>query len=138
MCERHREAAGAELTPKLLTEQVDDIGLVVHNEDEDAHAGVSARLADELDSTPLRGSTIVNSVNCPASVATSIVPPCCFTMMSWLRERPRPVPSPAGFVVKNGSNILARTLSGIPLPLSRTRISTLSPRSRVATKRVGS
>jgi hypothetical protein len=25
-----------------------------------------------------------------------------FTMMSWVMERPRPVPSPAGFVVKKG------------------------------------
>ena len=27
------------------------------------------------------------------------------TTMSWLNERPRPVPSPAGFVVKKGLNI---------------------------------
>jgi hypothetical protein len=48
----------------------------------------------------LRGRTILISVNCPGCVSTSIVPPCCFTMMSWLIERPRPVPSPDGFVVK--------------------------------------
>ena len=35
----------------------------------------------------------MNSVNCPACVSTSILPPCCFTMMSWLIERPSPVPS---------------------------------------------
>src|ERR1700677_1603987 len=29
---------------------------------------------------------MVNSVNCPGSVSTSILPPCCFTMMSWLIE----------------------------------------------------
>src|SRR5690348_10559146 len=29
-----------------------------------------------------RGSTMMNSVNLPGSVATSIVPPCCLTMMS--------------------------------------------------------
>jgi hypothetical protein len=44
-----------------------------------------------------RGRTILISVNSPGRVSTSIVPACCFTMMSWLIERPRPVPSPVGF-----------------------------------------
>ena len=39
--------------------------------------------------------------------------------MSWLSDRPRPVPSPAGLVVKNGLNIFAFTSSGMPVPLSR-------------------
>ena len=39
-------------------------------------------------------------------------------------ERPSPVPSPAGFVVKNGSNIFSFTSGGMPVPLSRIRIST--------------
>ena len=38
----------------------------------------------------LRGRTILNSVNLPGSVSTAIVPACCFTMMSWLMERPEP------------------------------------------------
>lgn len=42
-----------------------------------------------------RGNTMVNSLNCPGSVATSMLPPCCLTMMSWVIERPSPVPSPA-------------------------------------------
>jgi hypothetical protein len=46
-------------------------------------------------------------------------------------------PSPAGFVVKNGSNIFSLTSAGIPVPLSRIRISTLSPRFLVAAVRVG-
>src|SRR6516165_8973906 len=48
----------------------------------------------------LRGRIILISVNSPGCVSTSIEPECCFTMMSWVIERPRPVPSPAGFVVK--------------------------------------
>ena len=44
----------------------------------------------------------MNWVKASGSVNTSIVPPCCLTTMSWLSERLRPVPSPAGFVVKNG------------------------------------
>src|ERR1700743_2664293 len=32
----------------------------------------------------VRGSTTRNSVNAPGSVSTSIEPPCCLTMMSWL------------------------------------------------------
>src|SRR5215469_12745605 len=43
-------------------------------------------------------------------------------------DRPRPVPSPAGFVVKNGLNILSLTSGGMPVPLSRILISTRSPR----------
>jgi hypothetical protein len=36
----------------------------------------------------------------------------------------RPVPSPAGFVVKNGLNISSLTSGGMPVPLSRIMIST--------------
>src|SRR5450631_1828101 len=43
-------------------------------------------------------------------------------------DRPSPVPSPTGFVVKNGLNIFSLTSSGMPVPLSRILISTLSPR----------
>ena len=69
----------------------------------------------------------MNWVKAPGSVDTSIVPPCCLTTMSWLSERPSPVPSPAGLVVKNGLNIFAFTSSGMPVPLSRMAISTLCP-----------
>src|SRR5262245_63120319 len=34
-------------------------------------------------------------------------------------DRPRPVPSPAGFVVKKGLNIFSLTSGGMPMPLSR-------------------
>src|SRR5258707_12931022 len=78
-----------------------DIGLVVDHKNQNAH--VSPRIVP--DKLLFLGRTIVNSVNCPGSVETSILPPCCFTMMSCVIERPRPVPSPAGFVGKNGFDI---------------------------------
>jgi len=34
--------------------------------------------------------------------------------------RPKPVPLPGGFVVKNGSKIRWRISAGMPLPVSRT------------------
>jgi len=76
-------------------------------------------------------------VNSPARLSTSIVPPCCWVTMSQLIERPSPVPSPVGFVVKNGWNSLSRISGGMPTPLSRSRISTASPRSKVDAVRVG-
>ncbi len=41
-------------------------------------------------------------------------------------DRPSPVPSPAGLVVKNGLNSFSFTSGGMPVPLSRIVISTLS------------
>src|SRR5258705_8558743 len=73
----------------------------------------------------VRGNTILNSVKSPGSVSTSMLPPCCFTIMSWLIDRPSPVPSPEGLVVKNGLNIFSLTSCEMPVPLSRIRISTL-------------
>src|SRR5208283_2264808 len=124
--ERHGEARGAQLLTELLAEKLGDVGLVVHDQDQRIHAA------------PARGRTRVNWVKAPGSVMTSMVPPCCLTTMSWLSDRPSPVPSPAGLVVKNGLNILAFTSSGIPVPLSRMAISTLVPRSRVEAVSVGS
>src|SRR5262249_32825649 len=60
-----------------------------------------------------RGRIILISVNSPGCVSTSIDPPCCLTTMSWQIERPRPVPSPAGLVVKKGLNIGCCPLSGV-------------------------
>src|SRR5262249_2001175 len=76
----------------------------------------------------LRGRIILISVYSPGCVSTSIDPECCFTMMSWVMDRPRPVPSPAGLVVKKGLNIFSLTSGGMPGPLSRILISTLSSR----------
>ena len=57
--------------------------------------------------------------------------------MSWLIDRPSPVPWPVGLVVKNGLKMRSRTSGGMPLPLSRIRTSTVSPRLRVVTVSVG-
>src|SRR5262249_1522651 len=84
-----------------------------------------------------RGKVTLISVNSPGRVSTSIEPPCCFTTMSWLMERPRPVPSPAGFVVKEGLNIFSFTSAEMPVPLSRMLICTRSPRFLVKAARVG-
>src|SRR6478672_4786895 len=88
--------------------------------------------------TAERGRIILISVNSPSCVSTSIEPACCLTIMSWLMERPRPVPSPVGLVVKNGLNIFSFTSGVIPVPLSRILISTRSPRFLVEAARVGS
>src|SRR5262249_23343164 len=85
-----------------------------------------------------RGKITLISVNSLGCVSTSIVPPCCLTTMSWLIDSPSPVPSPAGFVVKNGLKIFSLTSGGMPVPLSRIVISTRSPRFFVAAARVGS
>ena len=77
-------------------------------------------------------------MNLPGCVLTSIDPPCCLTTMSWLMERPRPVPSPAGLVVKKGLNIFSFTSGGMPVPLSRIVISMRSPRFLVVAVGVGS
>src|SRR5215204_4488620 len=134
LSELHREAPDPDILPEPLPKQQLDVGLVVDDEDQHAH-GLASSFAGEAAE---RGRTILNSVYSPGLVSTSIEPRCCFTTMSWLRESPRSVPSPAGLVVKNGSNIFSLTSGGMPVPLSRIRISTRSPRFRVAAKRVGS
>ena len=45
----------------------------------------------------------------------------------WTMLRPSPLPFPIAFVVKNGSNTLARTSSLIPVPVSLTATITYSP-----------
>ena len=55
----------ARLAAKVLTEQLGDIGLVIDNQDADAHASLPA-------AGPLRGRRIVNSVNSPGSLSTAI------------------------------------------------------------------
>src|SRR4029077_13836140 len=132
--EFHLETAGAQVAPELLPEQRLDVRLVIDDQDVKVHV-----LPPEVPPAGMtRGRVMMNSVNTPGSVFTSIVPPCCFTTISWLMDRPRPVPSPAGLVVKKGLNIFSFTSCGIPVPLSRMRISTLPPRFFVTALRVGS
>src|SRR6202043_4075796 len=130
----HGKPTCAEIAPKLLTEQQLYVRLIIDHEYEQIHPRPPDLLADAAP----RGRKIRNSVNSPGLVSTSIDPPCCLTMISWLSERPSPVPSPAGFVVKNGLNICSLTSGGMPVPLSRIRISMPSPRFLVVVVRVGS
>ena len=62
-------------------------------------------------------------------------PPCSRTM-PWLIESPRPVPSPSGLVVKNGSNTCAASASDIPGPSSATSTATPSSQRRARTTTV--
>src|SRR5262249_6319020 len=131
--ELHEETPGANVAAKLLAKQVFDVRFVVDHKD------VGVQFPCLPASTGMtRGNVMMNSVKVPGSVTTSIVPPCCFTTMSWLIDSPSPVPSPAGFVVKNGLKIFSLTSGAIPVPLSRMRISILSPRSRVTAFSFGS
>src|SRR5262245_26580494 len=104
----------------MLAEQHLDSRFIVDYENKEIHPSppVLPIVADR------RGRTILNSVYAPGLVSTSIAPLCCLTMISWLMERPRPVPSPAGLVVKKGLNIFSFTSDGMPVPLSRIVIST--------------
>src|SRR4030095_4566454 len=123
---QHIEAL-ANLAAKALAEQVGDVGLVIDHQDADAHAGLLSAAADG----PRRGTLIVNSVNCPGALSTTMVPPCCWVTMSWLIDRPSPVPSPVGLVVKKGWNSRCRCCGGMPTPVSRMGILPASRRLRV-------
>src|SRR6266851_3981923 len=63
------------------------------------------------------GSRMRNRVPTPTLLATSISPPIA-VMRLWQIERPSPVPTPTGLVVKKGSKMRGRTSSGIPMPVS--------------------
>src|SRR5665811_537866 len=112
----HRKAFGFQVTAELLAEQLFDIGLIIDDEYIDAQLVPPACCC----AAAARGSVIMNSVNAPGIVSTSILPPCCFTTMSWLIDRPSPVPSPAGLVVKKGLNIFSLTSNGMPVPYRET------------------
>src|SRR5437660_10178547 len=71
-----------------------------------------------------RGSRTVNSVKSPTSLSTVIVPPCCWVMISELIDRPSPVPSPVGLVVKKGWRSFSQSARERPTPLYRSHIST--------------
>ena len=66
----------ASRAPLTAAEEIGDIGLIVDHQDADAHA------AAPVCGAPPRGRSIVNSVNSPGRLSTSIVPPCCCVTMS--------------------------------------------------------
>ena len=78
LSEFHREPARAQIAPELLAKQSLYIGLVVDHKNEKAHL----RPPDLAMDAAVRGSVILNSVNSPGCVSTSIDPECCFTTMS--------------------------------------------------------
>ena len=82
-----------------------------------------------------RGSWTVNTDPLSSSVESMMRPPCSRTM-PWLMERPRPVPSPSGLVVKNGSNTCAASASDMPGPSSTTSTATQSSQRRARTTTV--
>src|SRR6476469_9631377 len=126
----HHKATRSKIPTEMLPKHAFDIRFVVNDNNVRAQCVLRCPAV-------ARGNVIMNSVNEPGSVSTWIVPPC-FTTMSWLIDRPRPVPSPGGLVVKHGSNILSLTSDGMPVPLSRIRISTRSDNPLVVACNVGS
>ena len=70
---------GKKTAPSDLPKLVSEARLIVNHENEQAHAPPAP---DLLASVIARGRTILNSVNSPGTVSTSIEPPCCLTMMS--------------------------------------------------------
>ena len=80
-------------------------------------------------SAPSTGSETVNRAPPPSSdprFSTEILPPSCSTTPS-VTDRPRPVPSPTGFVVKNGSKIRLMSDAGMPGPESSTTMVSSRP-----------
>src|SRR5262249_13774491 len=120
------------LTTKPLPKELSHVGLIVDDQDAETHKVISAVVVYRG-----RGRRIVNSVNSPTRLPTSIEPRGWCVTMSYAIDSPNPVPSPAGFVVTNGWNNLSLTSGAMPVPLSRTRTSTASPRSRVITFSTG-
>jgi hypothetical protein len=62
----------------VLAKQNLDIWFIVNHENEQVHG----RCPDLANDVAMRGRTILNSVNSPGWVSTSIDPACCFTMIS--------------------------------------------------------
>ena len=65
------------------------------------------------DAAGARGSATRTVVPPPGRLSTTISPPSARTM-PWQIESPSPVPTPWGFVVKNGSKIRSRDLGRDP------------------------
>src|SRR5258708_4037300 len=73
---QHVEAL-SHFATEALAKQLRHVGLVVDDQNADAHAGVLAAAAG-----PTLGRRTVNSVKRPCSLSTVIVPPCCWVTMS--------------------------------------------------------
>jgi hypothetical protein len=74
----HGKPASTQIAPEALAKQQLNVRLIINHENERVHM----RSPDLIRDAPARGRTILNSVNSPGCVSTSIDPPCCLTMMS--------------------------------------------------------
>src|SRR5688572_13011773 len=117
----------AERAPQLVLERGQHDQLVVHAQQ---HALVLRMRFHR--SPPAIGNTTVKVLPLPTSLSTRIRPRCLSTILRTM-SRPRPVPSPAGLVVKKASKMRSRTSSGMPQPVSATDTSTSSPSRRMPT-----
>ncbi len=86
------------LTLEIGAEGARDARLVVDDENRRHHSSRSQRSMVSAAGGGTIGSSTLNVAPCPGAVCTVICPPCSRTMPSEM-ERPRPVPSPTGFVV---------------------------------------
>src|SRR5262249_38738114 len=94
VCEAHRADINADTVNTRQRAQINPCALCPRKRT--SGSSFKARWGSN---TAARGRMILISVNSPG----------CVTTLSWLMERPRPVPSPAGFVVKKGLNIFSFT-----------------------------
>src|SRR4051812_48294285 len=107
--EFHRPLVAQPVQPHA--QSIEELRLVVYEQDP-FHDGLAT-------ARPLRGSTRVNRDPTPVSLCSSMRPPC-FSTIDRVIASPWPVPLPTSFVVKKGSKMRSRILSGMPQPLSCT------------------
>ena len=110
----------AEVAPELLAKQHLDIGLIVNHKNKQ----VSPRppLICSV-AAALRGRTILKFGEL-AGLRIDLDRPAMLLDDDVVTDgQAKPVPSPAGLVVKNGLNIFSFTSGGMPVPLSRILIS---------------
>src|SRR5206468_12867717 len=75
----HDETTRPQIAPEMLAEHTFDVRFVIDHDNIRAQDALPSSL---VFAAVARGSVITNCVNAPGSLVTSIVPPCCFTMMS--------------------------------------------------------
>src|SRR5439155_17748282 len=117
---------GAEAPAELRGELVEDRLLVVDANDVRGHGSASGSAA----TTGVRGKRTSKQVR-PGSESTRISPRWRWTIC-WAIPSPNPVPSPWSLVVKNGSKMRPRIVSGMPGPVSVIRTATPSSVARVS------
>src|SRR5262245_11623427 len=114
-----RRGAPCDRESSLAERRVERLAHAAVVVDEQHVASHDASLSSSASSRP-GGRKTVNDAPPPGSFATVTLPPCSCTM-AFTTARPRPVPSPTGFVVKNGSKRCARFSGAMPGPWSVTR-----------------